>query len=222
MTGKGDNMLDNPVSKINTNRFFATLLILVIVLSMSGFILPIVADVPQGNNVSWQSTDQTTQSSWDWTNQGWQFGPYPSFTIILSNGTEITNDNYVPLNTPFTVRIDVQKSVFVGNSTLGQAGLNLNNNLLSENGTATGNAQVKLTYINNIQQGNLTQTNAWNIYSNIFNQTATPIQGPPSQFQPQSGFYQFNSQLSNITETDHGLENPNCWRLQQFHTHRTL
>ncbi len=114
-------MFTHPVSKLNTKRFVATLLILAIVLSMSGFVLPISADVAQGNNVSWQSKEQTTQTSWDWTNQGWQFGPYPTYAIILPNGTEITNDNYVPLNTPFTVRIDIQKSIFVGNATLGQA-----------------------------------------------------------------------------------------------------
>jgi len=203
-------MLVCPISKLNTKRFFATMLILAIVLSMSGLIVPISADIPQGNNVSWQSQDQTTQNSYDWTNQGWQFGPYPSFSIILPNGTEITNDNYIPLNQPFTVRIDVQKSVFIGNATLGQAGLSWNSQLRSENGTITGNADCKLMYVNNIQQGNWNQTNVWNINSNINNQTATPIQGPPMQFQPQNGFYQFNPQLSNITETDMG------WRVQFF------
>ncbi len=54
----------------------------------------------------------------------------------------------------------------------------------------------------------MNQTNAWNIYSNIYNQTSTPIQGPPQQFQQQNGFYQFNPQLSNITETAMG------WRIQ--------
>jgi hypothetical protein len=156
-------MLVCPISKLNTKRFFATMLILAIVLSMSGLIVPIAADIPQGNNVSWQSQDQTTQTSYDWTNQGWQFGPYPSFSIILPNGTEITNDNYIPLNQPFTVRIDVQKSVFVGNATLGQAGLSWNTQLRSDNGSITGNADCKLMYVNNIQQGNWNQTNVWNI-----------------------------------------------------------
>ena len=201
-------MFIRPVSKLNTKRLVATLLILAIVFSMSSFVTPISADIPQGNNVSWQSNEQTTQTSWDWTNQGWQFGPFPSFAIILPNGTEITNDNYVPLNSPFTVRIDIQKSIFVGNSTLGQAGLICNTNLRSDNGTSTGNADCKLMYVNNIQQGNFNQTNTWNIYSNIYNQTTAPTQGPPPQFQQQTGFYQFNPQLSNITETALG------WRIQ--------
>ncbi len=203
-------MLARPISKLNTKRLIATFLILAIVLSMSGLIVPIAADISQGNNVSWQSQDQTTQNSYDWTNQGWQFGPYPSFSIILPNGTEITNDNYIPLNQPFTVRIDVQKSVFVGNATLGQAGLGWNSDLRSDNGTITGHADCKLMYVNTMEQGNWNQTNVWNINSNINNQTATPIQGPPPQFQQQNGFYQFNSQLSNITETDMG------WRVQFF------
>ena len=39
---------------------------------------------PQGNNVSWQSQQNTTQDSWNWTSQGWQFGPIPTFTIFLA------------------------------------------------------------------------------------------------------------------------------------------
>ena len=148
-------MLTHHFSKLDTKRVIASLLILVIVLSMSGIILPVTAEEPQGNNVSWQSQEQTTQNSYDWTNQGWQFGPYPSFSIIFPNGTEVTNDNYIPLNQPFTVRIDIQKSVFVGNATLGQAGLVLNTDLRSDNGTITGHAECKLMYFNSMQQGKL-------------------------------------------------------------------
>ena len=201
-------MLGLPISRLNSNRIIAALLVFAFIFSMVSFIVPTSADMPQGNNVSWQSQDQTTQNSYNWTNQGWQFGPYPSFSITLDNGTVITDSNYIPLNQPFTVQIDIQKSIFVGNATLGQAGLMCNTNLLSDNGTSTGNAQCNLMYINDMQQGNMNQTNTWKTFSNINNQTMTPIQGQgPPPFQQQNGFYLFNPQLSNITETDLG------WRL---------
>jgi hypothetical protein len=204
-------MLSRPFSKLNTNRLFATFLILAIVLSMSGLVVPTAADFPQGNNVSWQSQEETTQNTWNWTSQGWQFGPYPTFNIILSNGTEVTNDNYIPLDQVFTVRLDVQKSIFVGNATLGQAGLNWNTDLRLQNGSSTGNANARMVYVNSLQGQGSNQTNEWQIYSSINNQSQIitggkdPLQ--PQPMQQQSGFFQFNSQLSNVTESEVG------WRI---------
>ena len=215
-------MLARPISKINTKRLIATFLILAIVLSMSGLIVPIAADISQGNNVSWQSQDQTTQNSYDWTNQGWQFGPYPSFSIILPNGTEITNDNYIPLNQPFTVRIDVQKSVFVGNATLGQAGLTWNSDLRSDNGTITGHAECKLMYVNIMQQGNWNQTNVWNINSNINNQTVYTDSRSTTAIPAAKWFLPIQLPTKQHNRNRYGLENPNCRCIQQFHAYRTL
>ena len=49
------------------------------------------------------------------------------------------------------------------------------------------------------------------MYSNIYNQTGEPIKGPTAAIQQQqNGFYQFNPELSNITETALG------WRIQFF------
>jgi hypothetical protein len=201
----------------------STFLVLSIIFSMA-FLTPTKAvdpiqqqNEPQGNNVSWQSQQNTTQDSWNWTSQGWEFGPSPTFTILQQNGTEVTDTNYIPLGQVFTVRIDVQKSIFVGNATLGQAGVQWMADLRSENGTITGSANCRMMYVNvmqyndvnKMQQNNWTETNTWHIESSINNQTGNGNIGQPPQPQPQQiGFYQFNSQLSNITETDLG------WRIQ--------
>jgi hypothetical protein len=200
------------ISKEKTKQLTGSLLALTIMFSMALLVPLASSDTSVGNNVSWQSQDETTQNNWDWTNQGWQFGPYPTFSIILQNGTELTNDNYIPLGQTFTVKIDIQKSIFVGNATLGQAGLNWGIDIRAQNGSITGNANCNMNYINSIQTGNYNQTNTWNIFSNINNQTATAVdvKGPsgPQPMPQQTGFYQFNTQLSNITETELG------WRLQ--------
>ena len=211
-------------NKKKTKNLISSLLVLSIIFSMA-FLTPIKAfdplqqqNEPQGNNVSWQSQQNSTQDSWDWTSQGWQFGPIPTFTIFLQNGTVVTDTNYIPLGQTFTTLIDVQKSIFVGNATLGQAGLQWNGDLRSENGTITGNANVRMMYVNMMQYNNFDkmqqsnwETNTWHIESSVNNQTGNGniVQPPqPKPQSPQTGFFQFNSQLSNITETDLG------WRIQ--------
>ncbi len=194
------------ISKINVRRLTSEFLLMIIIFSMILFVPPATSDSPQGNNVSWESQDDTTQNSWDWTNQGWQFGPFPTFTVILENGTEITNDNYVPLDQQFTVRMDIQKSIFVGNATLGQAGLYWGTDLRSQNGSITGSASCNMMYVNDLQGQGWNQSNIWNIYSNVYNQSLTNEVKDPPQPQPiqQVGFFQFNSEASNITESDMG------------------
>ena len=206
----GDTMVSPYLSREKTKHLIGSFLLVTIIFSMA-LLTPLASsETPEGNNVSWQSQEETTQNNWNWTNQGWQFGPYPTFAIILQNGTEVTNDNYIPLGQIFTVKIDIQKSIFVGNATLGQAGLNWGIDLRAQNGSITGNANCNMNYVNNIQMGNYNQTNTWKIYSNINNRTAIDIKGPsgPQPMPQQLGFYQFNAQLSNITETELG------WRLQ--------
>jgi hypothetical protein len=176
---------------------------------MAIFVPPAASDVTQGNNVSWQSQDETTQNSWDWTNQGWQFGPFPTFTVILDNGTEVTDDNYIPINQQFIARMDIQKSIFVGNATLGQAGLYWGTDLRSQNGSVAGNANCNMMYVNSLQGQGWNQSNIWNINSNVYNQSKTTEVKDPSNPQPmqQVGFFQFDSEASNITESDMG------WRI---------
>ena len=191
------------LSRKKATRTITANLLLILVFSMA-FSLPLAAsDTTPGNNISWQTQETTTNSSWNWTNQGWPFGPYPTFAVVLQNGTELTDNNYIPIGQPFTIRMDIQKNIFVGNATLGQAGINWNVMLMSQNGTPSGNANCFMNYVNGLQYS---QNNTWNIRSSIYNQTSNP--GVPSQPQQQSGFYQFNSQLSNISETPAG------WRIQ--------
>ncbi len=210
-------MLPIRFSKKRSKTIISSLLAITIIFSMA-FLTPIKAadtnppqNLPQGNNVSWQSQQNSTQDSWNWTSQGWEFGPYPTFALLLQNGTEVTDPNYIPLGQPFTVRIDIQKSVFVGNSTLGQAGLQWNTELRSQNGTTTGNANCNMMYVNQMQSPNgWNETNAWHMQSSVNNQTNMGNVGgntglpPDPKFQQQNGFYQFDAQSSNITESDVG------------------
>jgi hypothetical protein len=212
------------ISKKKTKNIISSFLVLSIIISMASLTPTNAIDLvqqqngPQGNNVSWQSQQNTTQDSWSWTSQGWQFGPIPTFTIFLENGTQVTDTNYIPLGQTFTTLIDVQKSIFVGNATLGQAGLQWMGALRSENGTITGNANLRMMYVNMMQYNNFDktqqnnwETNTWHIDSSIINQTGNGNIGQPPQpkpQQPQTGFYQFNSQQSNVTETELG------WRIQ--------
>src|SRR3990170_5610209 len=156
-----------------------------------------------GTYTSWTNQQNTTQESWNWTNMAWEFGPYPNFAILLQNGTEVTNANFVPLGQPFRVVINIQKSIFVGNVTLGRAGLQWNTDLRSQNGTSSGNANCRMTYINKMDTKYWNESNAWHVESNIYNNSETtknPVPGPQPPIQ-QNSFFNFNSILSQVVET---------------------
>ncbi len=77
----------------------------------------------EGTFVSWDSQQEVISDDWSWTNQAWEFGPYPFFEVYLVNGTQVTDVNFVPLGEKFVVVVNVQKSIFVGDNTLGRAGI---------------------------------------------------------------------------------------------------
>lgn len=88
-----------------------------------------------GTFISWNKEESTMTEQWAWQNQAWEFGPYPTFAIFLLNGTKVTDINCVPLGELFKVVIDVKKTIFIGNMTLGRAGLNWHTDLQAKNGS---------------------------------------------------------------------------------------
>jgi hypothetical protein len=168
-----------------------------------------------GTYLSWSKQQNTTQETWSWTSQAWEFGPYPNFAVYLQNGTEITDDNYVPLGTPFVVVINIQKNIFMGNSTLGRAGLQWYTELRNQNGTSIGNANCRMVYVNQMQTKYWNESNTWHIESFVFNQSDTgmgkelPKEGPPPPEQMrQFSFYLFDNSSSRI------LESTDTWRIE--------
>ena len=160
-----------------------------------------------GTYTSWTNQQNTTQESWNWTNMAWEFGPYPNFAILLQNGTEVTDANFVPLGQPFRVVINIQKSIFVGNVTLGRAGLQWNTDLKTQNGTSSGNANCHMTYVNQMDTKYWNESNAWHVESNIYNYsesggtTKDPVPGPQPPTQ-QTSFFNFDPVLSQVVETN--------------------
>src|SRR3989304_8398587 len=66
-----------------------------------------------GTYVAWKKEENTTQENWNWQNQAWEFGPYPTFNIFLLNGTEVVDANFIPLGTPFKTIIYIQMRIFM-------------------------------------------------------------------------------------------------------------
>ena len=161
-----------------------------------------------GTYTSWSGQQGSTQDSWNWTNQAWEFGPYPNFAIFLLNGTEITNTNYIPLGTPFKVVVNVQKSIFIGNTTLGRAGLQWNTDLRTQNGTISGNANCRMVYINKMETAFWNESNAWHVESFVYNQSDKVPTGQPPMPQQQNSFFNFDKQASRVTETSES------WRIE--------
>jgi len=191
------------------------MLILTIIFSIS-MLIPVKAQEPpppqdqfDGNYVSWSSQQNTTQDIWSWTNQAWEFGPYPNFAIYLENDTEVTDFNFIPLGEPFTVVIIVQKSIFVGNTTLGRAGLQWNTDLRTQNGTISGNANCRMVYINKMETKFWNESNTWHVESFVYNQSENmPTGQPPVPEMQQNSFYEFDDESSRVIETSE------FWRIE--------
>src|SRR3990172_7881286 len=203
----------------------SAILLLTIIFSISATVGPAYAQVGDGTlqapppapnqsqfngtYTSWSKQQNTTLDSWNWTNQAWEFGPYPNYAIYLENDTEITNTNFIPLGVPFKVVMNIQKSVFIGNSTLGRAGLQWNTELRTQNGTITGNANCRMVYINRMETQFWNESNAWHVESAIYNQTGD--KGTPGPIPPptqQNSFFKFDQAQSRV------IENSEFWRIE--------
>jgi len=159
-----------------------------------------------GTFIHWDKQQEIFGESWSWVNQAWEFGPYPTFRIYLQNRTEVTDINYIPLGEPFTVVIDVKKTIFTGNMTLGRAGLNWHTDVRSETGTETGSADCRMIYINEINTHYWNESDTWHVESFVFNKSevlAPPDKAPPPiEEGDHISFFYFNEELSTVTETD--------------------
>jgi hypothetical protein len=158
-----------------------------------------------GTFIFWDKEHNTSQDSWSWLSQAWEFGPYPSFAIYLQNGTEITDSNYVPLGEPFKIVIDVKKTIFTGNMTLGRAGLNWHTELRTKNGSETGYAHCRMVYINEMVTQYWNESGTWHMESFVFNKSETlappgePL--PPMEKGGELSFYNFDENASTVVET---------------------
>jgi len=165
-----------------------------------------------GTFIHWNTEQDVWEDSWSWINQAWEFGPYPTFAIFLLNGTEVTDANCVPLGEPFEVVIDVKKTIFMGNMTLGRAGLNWHTDLKTEHGESSGYAHCRMVYVNQIVTPYWNESDTWHIESFVFNESevlAPPGQPPPPMEKGgEVSFYEFDEDMSKVTETTE------MWRIE--------
>lgn len=165
-----------------------------------------------GTFISWNKEENTTTDQWSWQSQAWEFGPYPTFAIYLQNGTEVTDTNHVPLGEPFKVAVDVKKTIFTGNMTLGRAGINWHADLRSKNGSETGQADCRMVYIHEMVTPYWNESDTWHVESFVFNRSETlappgePL--PPMEKEGEISFYNFDKNASSVTETSE------MWRIE--------
>jgi len=158
-----------------------------------------------GTFIHWDKQREEFRDSWSWLSQTWEFGPYPTFKIYLQNGTEVTNSNFIPLGENFTILIDVKKTIFTGNTTLGRAGLDWHKELREENGTHIGEAHCRIFYINEMTTHYWNESDTWHMESFVFNRSdiiAPPEEPPfPKEEGDHVSFYTFFEDSSSIEET---------------------
>ncbi len=182
-------------------------------------------DVPpletwNGTYLIWDTITESEEESWDWLNQAWEFGPYPTFRLYLWNGTEVTTENFIPLGEEgkFKVVIEIDKSVFTGvlegdeELTLGRTGLHWHTDLKDpENGTWLGSASVDMVYVHNVATHIGNETNTWHINSMVYNQsdvsTEPVIDKPsmPDKDRMETEIFVWDKSNSSVTENSSKL-----------------
>jgi hypothetical protein len=174
-----------------------TLVSAILVVSIKGDEVP----SNQANEiVSWQNQTNQTQTTTTNTRQNWLYGLNSDFNILHENGTKITGDDYIKLQQTFILRMELKKSLFTENTTLGAVSVIWQGNYKAENGTIIGSSSMTMTYISkNMTPGyynsSSNSSSSWYIESRT-----SPIGN--NNTSTLSNFYVFNSALSHVNETD--------------------
>jgi hypothetical protein len=210
-------------------RTLVSLSILTLILLSASWISPLPAQEPpkepppkepppfediqfNGTFIAWNKEEDTVTEQWTWQSQAWEFGPFPTFAVYLLNGTEVTDTNYIPLGEPFKVVIDVKKTIFTGNMTLGRAGVNWNTELRAKNGSEIGFAHCRMVYINEMVTPYWNESDTWHVESFVFNRSeslAPPNEPlPPMEKGGEISFYNFDKDASTVVETSE------MWRIE--------
>jgi hypothetical protein len=108
--------------------------------------------------------------------------------------------------------MNVQKNIFMGNTTLGRAGLQWHMELRTQNGTTMGQANCRMVYVNKMETKWWNESNAWHMESFVFNQSeVTGPMGqppPPPEQKQQYSFYKFDEASSRVVESS------DSWRIE--------
>jgi len=69
--------------------------------------------------VEWEKWNYSDIFSWYWRDEMWEFGPFAYFEVFYYNGSEITEDDWIPLGELIIINITIPKNLFTENHTLG-------------------------------------------------------------------------------------------------------
>ena len=143
-----------------------------------------ISDV--GTYISWEQEHESEVESLSWTSLTWEFGPYPQYVILLSNGTAVTDFNFIPLDEDFAIVIDVKKDIFKEDN-LGGVSINWHAEVLNQSNPQDdlGWANARMEYINYVigeAAGWHPPNSTWSIWSEVFNKTKQELEMPKIQF----------------------------------------
>ena len=79
---------------------------------------PIDIAIPadEGTNVDWYTDTGDYNDTWSWSNNYWLFGPRASYELFFDNGSQILQEDYIPLEEDITWRINIPRNILRGAS----------------------------------------------------------------------------------------------------------
>ncbi|MFW9836083.1 MAG: hypothetical protein ACFFE7_01080 [Candidatus Thorarchaeota archaeon] len=78
--------------------------------------IDVVVPADEGTNLDWYTDTGNYNDTWTWSNNYWLFGPRANYELFFNNGSQIHDDDYVPINEEITWRINIPKSILRGAS----------------------------------------------------------------------------------------------------------
>jgi hypothetical protein len=65
----------------------------------------------EGTNVDWYTDTGDYNDTWTWSNNNWLFGPRASYELFYDNGSQIHEEDFIPLDEEITWRINIPRSI---------------------------------------------------------------------------------------------------------------
>ncbi|MGD9395400.1 MAG: hypothetical protein PVJ05_03135 [Candidatus Thorarchaeota archaeon] len=74
---------------------------------------PVKQAVPadEGTNLDWYTDTGSYNDTWTWSNNYWLFGPRANYELFYNNGSQIHQEDFIPIGEEITWRINIPRSI---------------------------------------------------------------------------------------------------------------
>lgn len=138
---------------------------------------PVSSEVAAADNATakpelrvwWEKYNESWGDMWEFEDIAWEFGPTPRFKIYYSNGTEVKEDDWIPLYEPIQMNVTIPRTVFRTGYDLGEVRISWH--MYAGNLSAGMEIIYRRTYESETEvlEENTTYTESWEWWGYVYN-----------------------------------------------------